>query len=363
MEVSMKSHRRACGALAVSLLTASAALAQAGAQREPVQLAGTAKDNSYRVSILVSNEAGEAPVVDPLLRNAWGIAAGGATGPWWVANEATGTSTLYTGEGAKLPLEVGVPGAPTGTVFNGGSSFQLAAGAPARFLFASLDGTISAWNTGTVATVIFTDPGSVYIGLAIHGDRLYSNDFASCEVEAFEGNPFDGTFDEIDTEGGFEDHNLPAGYCPFGIQAIGDSIFVTYAKKEGDEEETGIGLGFVREFDTDGNLIARVGSHGLLNAPWGVAMAPENFGRFSSCLLVGNFGDGKIIPFCKNEAGQWHQSGRLREGAHALSIDGLWGIGFGNGGVAGPTNILYFAAGPDDEVNGYYGKIEFEPEN
>ena len=350
------------GVLAALLLFGAAAFAYA-AERAKIQPAQTDKDNNYLVTILVSDEEDEAPVIDPLLVNAWGIAAG-PTGPWWVANNGTNSSTLYTGDGTKLGLEVAVPGGPTGIVFNGGDSFQLTDGAPALFIFAALDGSFSAWNTGTSASVVFSDPESSYTGLAIHGDVLYTTDFASCEVEAFQGNFFDQTFAEFDTDGGFEDDSLPAGFCPFGIQAIGNSIFVAYAKKEGDEEVKGTGLGFVREFDTDGNLISRVGSRGLLNAPWGLAMAPaEGFGKFSGCLMVGNFGDGKINAFCQNPGGQWHHAGKLKEGPHSVSIDGLWGIGFGNDGPAGSSTVLYFAAGPDDEEHGYYGTVEFEEKN
>ncbi len=356
----MKRHPTVVGALAALFLFGSAALAP-GAERQQVKPAAPEdKGNNYKVTILVSNEEDEAPVMDPLLVNAWGIAASGA-GPWWVANNGTGSSTLYNGDGDKLPLEVQVPGAPTGIVFNGSSSFQLAEGAPALFIFASEDGTFSAWNSGTSASVVFTDSTSVYKGLAIHGDILYSTDFTECKVEAFQGNFFDNSFAEFDTAGKFEDDSIPAGFCPFGIQAVGDSIFVTYAKKEGVDDVPGIGHGFVREFDTDGNRVAKVASHGLLNSPWGLAMAPEDFGKFGGCLLVGNFGDGKINAYCKNNGGQWHQAGRLREGRRALSIDGLWGIGFGNGHASGPENVLYFAAGPDEETNGYYGKVELVP--
>jgi uncharacterized protein (TIGR03118 family) len=358
----MKSHRMASGILAVLFLFGSAAIGR-GAERAKVKLAASGSDklNNYLVTILVSNEADEAPVVDPLLKNAWGIAAGGSTGPWWVADNGTGFSTLYTGDGAKLGLEVSGLGAPTGIVFNGGTSFQLTEGVPALFIFASEDGTFSAWAGGNTGTIVHSEPGSVYKGLAIHGDVLYTTNFTGCEVEAYQGNFFDQSFDEFPTSGGFEDDSIPAGFCPFGIKAVGDSIFVTYAKKEGIDDVPGIGHGFVREFDTDGNLIARVASHGLLNSPWGLAMAPSDFGRFSGCLLVGNFGDGRIDAYCQNPAGQWHDAGRLRHGAHAVVIDGLWGIGFGNNGAAGPTNVLYFAAGPDEEANGYYGKVEFEP--
>ncbi len=333
--------------LAASLISAS------------VGFASAAPKNNYQATILVSNEAGEAPLLDPLLVNAWGIAAS-PTSPWWVANNGTGTSTLYRGDGTKVSLEVTVPGAPTGMVFYGGSQFVLSDGQPARFMWASEDGTLSGWNNGLGAQAVVAfpktgigDPGSIYKGLAIHGDTLYTTDFGECKVESL-----DGTFTEFDTAGEFEDNTIPAGYCPFGIQAIGGSIFVTYALKSGVDDVAGQGHGFVREFDTDGNLVASVATHGQLNSPWGVAMAPSDFGRFSGCLLVGNFGDGRINAYCKDEEGEWGYGGRLRSNNRDLVIDGLWGIGFGNGAGSGPTNTLYFAAGPDEEENGYFGKIE-----
>ncbi len=361
----MKSHRWTSGFVTLMFLLGSAALAQGtgraiakSASSIPVDL-----ENNYLATILVSNEPGEAPVTDPLLKNAWGIAASGSS-PWWVADNGTGMSTLYNGSGAKQALEVKVPGAPTGIVFNGNTTaFLLAANTPARFLFASEEGNFLAWNPGfnPDAVVVFSEADSVFKGLAIHGDTLYSTNFGQCRVEAFHGNFFDMSFQEFDTPGGFQDGSIHEGYCPFGIRAIGDSIFVTYAKKEGIDDVPGIGHGFVREFDTDGHRVAAVGSHGLLNSPWGLAMAPPDFGRFSGCLLVGNFGDGKINAFCQNEAGSWYYAGRMRDGRREVVIDGLWGIGFGNGQNSGPTNVLYFAAGPDDEANGYFGKIEFEP--
>jgi uncharacterized protein (TIGR03118 family) len=346
------------GALAALGLIGLAAFA-AGQSRQDVTLAAHDQGNDYVVTILVSNETDETPVVDPLLVNAWGIAASD-TGPWWVADNGSGYSTVYKGDGTKLPLEVKVPGAPTGTVHNGSTQFQMAADTPATFLFASEDGTFSAWNS-TIdpnAVVVFSSPTSNYKGLALHGDVLYSTDFGECRVVSFKGNFFDGSFKEFDTAGGFQDQSIPQSFCPFGIRAAGDSIFVTYALKDGHDDVPGIGHGFVRQFDADGNLMARVGSHGLLNSPWGLAMAPQEFGRFGGCLIVGNFGDGRLNAFCENPAGQWHFAGRLRHRQHAVTVDGLWCIGFGNDGAAGPHDVLYFAAGPDGESNGYYGKIE-----
>ncbi len=326
--------------------------------------ARAAEKNSYVATILAGNEADENfHTTDPLLQNSWGLARS-PSGPWWVANNGSNTSTLYNGAGDKLGLEVLVPGAPTGEVFYGGSSFVLSNGAPARFIWAAEDGTFSAWNPtlDTVNTpqhseIIFSDPEGIYKGLAVHGDVLYTTDFASCEVEAFTGNPNDMTFAEFDTAGGFEDDSIPAGFCPFGIQAIGDSIFVSYAKKSGVDDVAGQGNGFVREFDTDGNLIAAIADGGQLNSPWGMTLAPSDFGRFSGCLLVGNFGDGTINAYCQNRGGNWHFGGTLRENKRPIVIEGLWGLAFGNNGSAGLTNELFFTAGPDDEVNGYFGKI------
>lgn len=323
-------------------------------------VAGARPGNSYRSTILVSDEEDEAPVIDPLLKNAWGIAQN-PSGPWWVSNEDTGTSTLYNGAGTKIPLEVTIPpgtagetGSPTGIVFYGGSAFKLSSGASARFIFATADGTFSAWAPGmTTAEIHHNEPGVAYLGLAIHGDRLFSTGFTECEVAAFDGN-----WEEIETAGGFEDDTVPPGYCPFGVQVIGDHVFVAYALSDGEEEVHGTSLGAVREFDLDGNLIAAVGDHGRLNSPWGMAMAPADWGSFGGCLLVGNFGDGRINAFCKDSDGAWHAAGRLRENGRDLVIDGLWGIAFGNGNGLSPTSTLYFGAGPDDEEHGYFGKIE-----
>lgn len=342
--------------------TGGLVFAQDGVVLQPDIPGGT---NDYRVTILVSNEADEAPLVDPNLRNAWGIVHS-PTGPWWVANNATGTSTIYDGDGNPAgPQLITVPGAPTGTVFNASGSFQMAQGQPAIFLFASEDGTFSAWNPNVNpnAVVVHSENGAIYKGLAIHNARLYSTDFGSCSVDTFHGNFFDGTFDEIDTPGGFPPVGVPDGYCPFGIKAIDDSVYVTYAKKNGVDEEHGVGLGVVRQFDTDGNFVARVASHGPLNAPWGIAKAPDDFGRFSGCVLIGNFGDGKLTGWCPTNHGvhPYRFGGFLQEKNAAIVIDGLWGIGFGNGHLAGPRNVLFFAAGPDEEVNGYFGKIVLHP--
>ncbi len=323
---------------------------------------GAAEDNAYTVTPLVSDQPGVAPVLDPDLVNAWGLAAS-TTSPWWVADNETSVSTLYngnTGQKLGLTVTVGTDSGPTGVVFNGGSGFVVTNGtvsAPARFIFDGEDGLLRGWNptvdpTNALVAPAQGDPGAIYKGLAIAGGMLYATDFHNGVVDVF-----DGSWALADQ---FTDPGLPSGYAPFGIQAIGSRIFVAFAKQDEDAEDevAGQGLGFVDSFDTAGNLVARVAEHGLLNAPWGLALAPADFGRFSGDLLVGNFGDGKINAFEPQSNGQFGFRGQLRNGSgHAISIDGLWALEFGNGANAGPTNKLFFTAGPDEEAHGLFGRI------
>ena len=328
-------------------------------------LSGSAFAQQYHRTDLTANASSVSPStstinVDPNLVNAWGLARA-STSPWWVSDNGTDWSTVYNAAGAKQSREVVVPGAPTGIVGYTGTQFLLINGRSATFMWATEGGSILGWNSAlpdpTHAVVMHSEADAVYKGLAIHGNTLFTTDFAGCSVDTL-----DGTFTEFDTTGGFNDPSIPSDYCPFGIQAIGDGIFVTYALKGGEDDVAGQGHGFVREFDVNGNLIGSVANHGQLNSPWGLAMAPENFGRFGGCLLVGNFGDGEINAYCQDgQQGQFHHQGTLREDRQPLVIDGLWGIGFGNNAAAGPANVLYFAAGPDEEMNGYFGKVEVAP--
>jgi uncharacterized protein (TIGR03118 family) len=333
----------------------------------PVLLAASAAfaaepGNSYHRRDLVSDGGVPAEHVDPDLVNGWGLAAS-ASGPWWVAAADSGKSVLYNGEGTKLSLVVSVPGEPTGTVFNGGPRFVIPNVGAARFLFASEDGTISAWspnlvpNTQAVVVIDSSAAAASYKGLAIDsttaGTRLYAADFHNARVDVFDGN-----FTPVSVAGAFTDPNLPAGYAPFGIQTLAGSVFVAYAKQdeEAEEEVTGPGLGVVDKYDLAGRLIARVGTGGALNAPWGIALAPAGFGRFSGKLLVGNFGNGRINVF---DPVTFEPKGHLKgTDGKAIVIDGLWGIAFGNGGTAGPPTTLFFAAGPDDEEHGLFGRLD-----
>jgi uncharacterized protein (TIGR03118 family) len=338
--------------------------------------ASAASDNGYTVENLVSDQPGVAETTDPNLVNGWGIAAS-STSPWWVSNNGTDTSTLYNGDGVPqpqpTPLVVSVPGAPTGTVFNGGSGFVISDGTnsgAARFLFATEGGTIRGWSPAVppppLSSQTFVGPndadqsgaGAIFKGLAIAGDRLFAADFHNAKVDVF-----DDSFNLI--PGGFVDPGIPHGFAPFGIQNVGGNIFVTYAKQDADAEDevAGQGLGFVDEYSTDGTLIGRVAQRGHLNAPWGIAMAPDDFGFASGDLLVGNFGDGRINVYEPRGAGTnghlaFTPKGQLRdEDNNPITIDGLWGIGFGNGAGSGDVDDLYFAAGPDDESHGLFGEI------
>ena len=327
---------------------------------------------TYTVTNLVSDGTIPAAHTDANLVNAWGLTATGSS-PWWVANNGTGTSTLYNGDGVAqfgaTPLVVSVPNAPTGAVANTTSDFVVSSGAAsgrAAFIFATEDGTIRGWNPGvpppplstqTEVAVDNSAAGSVYKGLAIgavgSSNFLYATDFVNGHIDVF-----DKTFQAVDMP--FVDPRLPAGYGPFGIQNIGGHLFVTYAKQSGGNDEVaGQSLGFVDEFETDGTFIARVATRGQLNAPWGLAMAPANFGRFSGDLLVGNFGDGTINAYAPQTDGTFAHRGQLRTADHRpVTIDGLWGLGFGNGAASGATNALYFTAGPDDESHGLFGRIQ-----
>ena len=320
-----------------------------------------AERNSYTVTRLVSDQPGVAAQTDPNLVNAWGLTSG-PTSPWWVSDNGTQKSTLYRGsDGAVQGLVVAVAGGPTGAVFNPTAGFVLPTGGKALFIFDSEDGKVRAWNgaQGTTAIVVKDRSGedAIYKGLAIAdtsaGPRLYAADFHNARVDVF-----DGSFGLV--PGGFVDQSLPSGYAPFGIQTIGDRVFVTYAKQDADAEDelAGQSLGFVDVFSTTGDLLGRVAQHGQLNAPWGLALAPSSFGRFAGDLLVGNFGDGQINAYEELPNGHFAHRGELRSAdGGSISIDGLWALQFGKAGNNGPAGTLFFTAGPDEETHGLFGSI------
>lgn len=323
--------------------------------------------SNYAATSLVSDRpALPAAHTDPNLVNGWGVAFNPRGFVWVVAN-GTAKSTLYDGNGVAQSLVVSTPPGPTGIVFNGTQDFKLSQNgvtAPSPFIFASESGSISAWSptvSPTTAVVVFDGSagGSVYKGLAIsryaNANYLYAADFHNGRVDVF-----DASFAKVALPGAFSDPGLPAGYAPFGIQASGERIFVAYAKREasGDDEEAGAGLGIINVYDTSGNLLKRLVSGGALNAPWGMALAPADFGSASNMLLVGNFGDGKINAYDPSTGAA---GGPLRKAdGTPLVVDGLWGIAFGNGLNSQPVNTLFYAAGPDDETHGQYGRIDLQ---
>ena len=321
---------------------------------------------------LLSDQAGQAALVDPNLINGWGVSAS-ATSPWWISDNGTGRTTLYNVGMGTIQGVFTVPGAmgqgtPTGQVRNSGTGFVIDNGvappAPARFIFAGEDGTISGFKGAPIVIKVPNTTGAVYKGLAIdsitNGKFLYATDFHNGRVDVF-----DNAWNPVHTPGAFVDPKLQKGFAPFGIQAIQigteTQIFVTYAQQDADahDDVAGQSHGFVDRFSTDGTFLGRVATRGQLDSPWGLALAPSNFGPFSGDLLVGNFGNGQILAYQMQSDGTFEFIDFLKgTDKKRIVIDGLWAIAFGLGGAAnGPTNTLFFAAGPDGESHGLFGSL------
>lgn len=331
---------------------------------------------SYLVHDLVADQPGIAPITDPNLVNAWGIATSPTGGNFWVSSNGKDLSTVYHGDVSGTPLvknslEVTIPGgAPTGQVFNSTSDFKVGTGsasAPALFIFASEAGDITGWNPNvpasgsTTAEFGYQAPDSaVYKGLALASDNgqnfLYAADFHNNKIDVL-----NSSFQIAHLGGSFTDPNLPAGYAPFNVALLNGQLYVSYAKQDSDahDDAAGAGRGFVDVFTTDGAFVQRLISQGKLNSPWGMTIAPSTFGDFSGDLLVGNFGDGTIHAY---NASTGAFIGTLSSSKHdPVVVDGLWGLTFGNGTTAGDSSTLYFSAGPDGESHGLFGKITANP--
>lgn len=351
--------------------------------------------NAYVVAPLVSNLSGSAAMRDPVLQNAWGITFSPAGSPFWVNDNATGCSTLYAGDGTKVGLQVSIPlpggviaptscspidfsnpppttpAAPTGIVWNPSTAFLVpGTKIAAAFIFATEDGTLSAWAGGlspATDAVLAVDnsanptaaTGAVYkslvFGLSARGLLLYAANFRHATVDVFGPNGATGMFTPATTDGGFVDADIPAGYAPFGIANVDGDLFVTYAKQNTPmhDDVAGAGHGFVDVFDTDGHLLRRFASRGPLNSPWAVTRASFAFGRFRGKILIGNFGDGHINAY--DNDGRF--AGELEDGdGKPLVIEGLWTLTLGGGRGSSP-DALYFAAGPNGETNGLFGTI------
>jgi uncharacterized protein (TIGR03118 family) len=340
----MQRHKIAftiCLGLAVTLFS-SAALAQ------------------YQLTNLDSNQAKTAKFMDPLQVNGWGLARS-AGSPFWVSDQGSGWSTIYTGQGVKEGLEVVIrsatgagPGQPTGIVFNGSSDFQVQ-GWSAKFLFATLDGTISGWApqsnpNDAIIAVNNSASGAVYTGLAItskpSGNFLYAADLANNKVDVY-----DGSFNLVTS---FTDSTLPAGYVPFGIQDIGGLVYVAFAQAD---EAPG---GYIDVFREDGTFVRQLAQGKPLNQPWGFAVAPKNFGPLSNALLVSNNTNSGTINAFNLETGQFVGTVRDTNGKNIV-IDQLWGIEFGGGSASnGHTDQLFFTAGPYGNLAGTFGVISLK---
>jgi uncharacterized protein (TIGR03118 family) len=363
--------------------------------------------NRYVVTSLTSDLPGVAPNTDPVLQNSWGVAFTPGASPFWIADNATGCSTLYDGTGVKQALQVLIPlpssapppnppatacvsvnpqnppnptpAAPTGMVWNPTTNPMTAflvpgTKLPAAFIWATEDGTISAWAGGLAnltpplpannAVLAIDNPnttsGPVYKGLVfgtnVNGVFLFATNFRGGTVDVFDHN-----YQPATTDGGFNDPDIPTGFAPFGIENIDGNLFVTYAKQrlpDKHDDMAGSGNGFVDVFDTDGHLLRRFASQGPLNSPWGIARASFAFGRFSGDILVGNFGNGKIHAFDSNG----NSLGMLRDAnGKPLVIDGLWKLTLG-GGAKSSSDTLYFTAGPNGEMDGLFGTITPAPQ-
>jgi len=355
----------------------------------PLAPVSSAQAHGYLQHNLVSDKpsAAVADVTDPNLVNPWGVAFF-PSGPFWISDNAAGVSTLYDGKGNIIPLTVTIPtpagdtnaGAPgpSGMVWNGnpmafpvGNNAQNTA--PALFIWATEDGTIAAWQGGlspiTDAVTVVPNPAfvnggtgadPVYKGLAIGNNSsglfLYATNFRNGKIAVW-----DSTFSSASTAAAalnakFIDPKIPSGFAPFGIQNISGQLWVTYAQQDSVKHDPvpGKGAGFVDVFDTDGNLLRRFAQHGALDAPWGVVLAPNDFGQFSNDILVGNFGDGKISAW-EPDTGKfvdWMKDANNK----TIELGTLWTLVFGGGTVANPQT-LYFTTGLVMEQDGLFGTL------
>ncbi|SCG35965.1 TIGR03118 family protein [Micromonospora inositola] len=346
------------GAVAAATAVGSPAMADDG---------GHGEDRAPRFDVInqVSDQESRRPaVVDPDAVNSWGLALGPRT-PLWVANNGTNTATVYRGgvDGEpvkKVDLTVTIPGgAPTGAAFNDTDGFEVPGRGddePARFIFVSEGGDVTAWNpnAGTKAVVVAHRDDAIYKGVALlktdFGDFLLATDFHNARIDVFNED-----FEKVALpDFAFQDEDIPDGFAPFNVFTVDERVYVTYAKQDADAEDdvAGAGFGFVDLFTHFGTDVRRVASEGTLNAPWGLAIAPDSFGEFAGDLLVGNFGDGRINVFDGDEF-----EGQLRDDdGDTISIDGLWALLPGTE-TTGGEDALWFSAGPDDEQHGLVGQL------
>jgi len=334
-----------------------------------------ADSDGFRQINLISDQPGQARFTDTNALNAWGLTF--AFGDMFVVENHAGVASFYEPSGRSEDLVLRIPSpagpdatsAPTDVAFNesalfGAQHFQVMVGTellPSLAIFATEDGTIASWvpfldSEQVVIAVDNSAAGAIYKSVALaqthKGPFLYAANFHQGFVEMYDQN-----FSLVKT---FTDSTVPADFAPFGIRFIGGKLYVTFAKQrppDNVDDQAGPGFGYVDVFDTDGNLVRRFASEGALNAPWGMALAPHNFGRFKNALLVGNFGDGRINAY-NTRTGAWLGQLQDRHG-NPIEIDGLWGLAF-NPDSESDSSALYFTAGPNDENDGLVGLLRLE---
>jgi uncharacterized protein (TIGR03118 family) len=332
-------------------------------------LGGAAQASTYLQTDLVSDIPGFAETTDASLINPWGLSHS-PTSPFWISDQGDNLATLYSISGGtatkqalvvSIPTTASGPQGPTGQVFNSSASFTAGANA-ANFIFANLNGTISAWNAGagTSAQVQVATPGAVYTGLAINAaqNRLYAANGASGGINVFDtGYAPPGLLPSA-----FVDSNLPAGLVPFNVQDIGGKVYVTYAPAGRPAEIAATpGMGVVNVFDENGSFLQRLITGGPLASPWGIALAPAGFGQFGGDLLVGTF------SFVASEINAFDPVtgaflGTIPIDTGTANPGGLWSLAFGNGGSNGDPNTLFFTDGINGELDGLFGSISAVPE-
>ena len=349
----------------------------------PVQMT-----TGFTDTALVSSNAGvvkTTTIIDANLSNPWGLAVAPGL-PFWIADNNSNVATLYSGKGAIQTIDVtgsnavgiaipasaaGVQANPTGQVYNGNGGFLISTSngqETALFIFDGEGGTVAAWamDSGAAAVTAYDDgvvngaSHAVYKGLALGtvngASFLYATDLHNNKIDVFDTN----FAKPADMQGKFIDPNMPTGFVPFGILALNNQLYVTYAMRDGamHDEITGAGLGYVDVFDFSGSFISRFASAGVLNAPWGIALAPAGFGSVDGDLLIGNFGDGTINIFAPNGSSLAVSMGPITvNNGVTLAIPGLWSLVFGNGDSDKPLSTLFYTAGFADQTDGVFGSI------
>jgi uncharacterized protein (TIGR03118 family) len=360
----------------VTVIVAAAGLltlaAPAGASTAPAKPA-----NSFTQTNLIANKASFKPkLVDKNLTNAWGLAGSSAT-PLWISDNNSGDATAYSGgvNGGSVSLQITVPipgGNPTGQVFNSSNAFPVggSTGSPASFIVSSdsigktqSPGEIAAWNGGSSFVVEDSPKGgpggktpakAVLKGIALAttpkaGPELFAADVANAKVDIFNRD-----FHLVKTTTEFRDSKIPTGYAPFNVQELNGDLYVTYVKQNKAKTDgvPGAGLGFVDVYTVNGKLVHHLISHGPLNEPWGLVIAPKGFGPFAGDLLVGNLGNGWINAF--NPTTGKYLGALDSTSGYPVVISGLWGLRVGTSTFGG-SSALVFSSGPNNQTNGLVG--------